>query len=298
MDRLSVAASVAGLISLSIQVTKSLVNFYSACKSQESDTLYNKLTNRTFRADEQDMLKTAEGSIQVYEDCINELQSETAYTLQKLDENINETVSHLSLALLVLHQKSVGRVQYDIEHTKALLNLVRADQLNGFAGCGKSVLCSTAIQFAFRHRRSNPRIGIGFFFFTFNNASKQDTSAMLYTLVLQLSCQLNDNHKLLSRLHDSYRNATPLKPARMDSFNDVYIILDTLNESARDKHRAGALQALPSLHLLITSRDEPNIRDELDVSQDLTISMKNTSVDSDITAFISGHLKKNRRLRK
>lgn len=51
--------------------------------------------------------------------------------------------------------------------------------VNGFAGSGKSVLSSTAIQFAFRHRGSNPQIGIAFFYFTFNDNSKQDESAML-----------------------------------------------------------------------------------------------------------------------
>jgi hypothetical protein len=404
---MEVAASIAGLVSLGLQVTQSLVDVYSACKGQDSDvaytakklerllsmleTLKDELTSRTFRPAEQEVLKTVEGSIQDCEDCINELQSEsfkfqnksaggiraaartTAYrvaypfrqsTLQKLDENIDETMSHLSLAVQMLHQKDVGRVQDDVEYTKDLLDLVRADQvssairawlkapdaainyneackkrhpdtglwlvkgssfsawltqpnsflwLNGFAGCGKSVLCSTAIQFAFRHRRSNSRIGIAFFFFTFNDASKQDTSAMLRTLVVQLSCQLNDNHGLLSRLHDSYRNVMPPDQVLMDclrqlvrAFDDVYLIVDALDESPRDKHRADVLQALadlrewsePGLHLLVTSRDEPDIREDLDASPAETLPMKNASVDGDIAAFVSGHLRKNRRLRK
>lgn len=56
--------------------------------------------------------------------------------------------------------------------------------LNGFAGSGKSVLCSTAIQFALRHRRSDPNVGIAFFYFTFNDESKQDVSAMLRALLV------------------------------------------------------------------------------------------------------------------
>jgi len=274
----------------------------------------------------------------------------------------------LSLALQVLQQKDIGNVQNDIEDNRALLNLVRADQISrtirdwlkapdasveynkafkkkhhdtglwfvkgpsfswwlknpnsfrwlyGFAGCGKSVLCSTAIQYTFRHRRSNPHIGIAFFYFVFDDDSKQDTSAMLRALVLQLSSQLNDNHGLLSRLHDSYDNAMPPDQALMDclrqlvrAFDDVYIILDALDESPRDKHRRDMLQALadmrawsaPGLHLLVTSRDEPDIRDvlcdELCTSLDDMISMKNDSVDNDISSFISGSLRSDRRLRK
>ncbi len=140
---------------------------------------------------------------------------------------------------------------------------------------------------------------------------------MLRALVLQLSGQLDDNHGILSRLHDSYRNATPPDQALMgtlrqliQSFDDIYIILDALDESPREKHQGDLLQALvdlrtwskPGLHLLVTSRDEPDIRDvlvdELGALQDEVISLKNDSVDSDIVSFISGSLKNDRRLRK
>ena len=293
-------------------------------------------------------------------------------TLRKLDADIDEIVSNLSLALAVLQQRNIGNVQDDIEDAKAVLDLVRATQisstirdwlkapdatinyndacklkhprtglwfvdgsyfstwlvkaksflwLNGFAGCGKSVLCSTAIQYTLRHRRSDPRIGIAFFFFTFSDDSKQDASAMLRALVLQLSSQLNDNHALLSRLYDRYRNATPPNQDLEDcmhqlvqGFKHVYIILDALDESPRNKHgknlRRGVLETLviirkwsePGLHLLVTSRDETDIRDvlrdDLHTLPDEIVSMKNTSVDSDIASFVSDYLKDSRELRK
>jgi len=411
MDGLSVAASVAGIISLGIQVTQSLIDFYEAYKGQKSDiantaeklkilltvleSLCRQLTNRKFRADEQALLQSIEGSIEDCEENVNELQAkiekfrhdsgnsiqaafrnttrQLAYpfkqsTLRKLDADIDEIVSNLKFALAVLQQKDIGNVQDDIDDAKAVLDLVRATQvsstisdwlkapdasvefneacktkhpgtglwfvkgfqfsawlvepksflwLTGFAGCGKSVLCSTAIQYTLRYRRSNPRVGIAFFFFTFNNDSKQDASAMLRALVLQLSSQLNNTHALLSRLHERYRNATP--PSRdlgdclrqlVQAFDHVYIIMDALDESPRDKHRRGVLEALegirewaePGLHLLVTSRDETDIRDvicnELHASPNEIVSMKNASIDKDIASFISGSLKDRRDLRK
>ncbi len=293
------------------------------------ESLRRQLANRKFRADEQDLLETIEGSIEVCEENIHELQTKVdkykdssgdgiraaartatrqlAYpfrqsTLLKLDVDIDEIVSHMSLALQVLQQKDISNVQDDIMDANAVLDLVRADQisstirdwlkapnatdnyneankkkhpgtgiwfvkgssfsawlakpksflwLKGFAGCGKSVLCSTAIQYALRHRRSNPRIGIAFFFFTFNDESKQDASAILRALVLQLSSQLNDNYRILSQLHDSYRIATPPDYTLVDclhqlvrAFEHVYIILDALDESPQNKHRRDMLQAL------------------------------------------------------
>ncbi|KAF4968276.1 hypothetical protein FZEAL_10414 [Fusarium zealandicum] len=185
--------------------------------------------------------------------------------------------------------------------------------LVGFAGCGKSVLCSTAIQAAHRHRRGNPQIGIAFFYFTFNDEGKQDSSAMLRALVLQLSSQKDNEHSILSRLHDKYRNATPSDQALIDclrqlvrSFTDVHICVDALDESPRDAHREGVLQVIadlrawsePGLHLLVSSRDEIDIREDLDASPEEAVQMRNESVDEDIASFVSQNLRENRRLRK
>ena len=140
---------------------------------------------------------------------------------------------------------------------------------------------------------------------------------MLRALVLQLSSQLNDNHALLSGLHDRYRNATPHDQDLKDcihqlvqAFEQIYIILDALDESPRNEYRRDVLNAIaimrqwsePSLHLLVTSRDETDIRDalrdDLDVLPKEIVSMKNDSVDSDIASFVSSYLKNSRRLRR
>ncbi len=185
--------------------------------------------------------------------------------------------------------------------------------LSGFAGSGKSVLSSTAIQFAFRHRRSSPQIGIAFFYFAFDDKSKQDESAMLRALLMQLSGQLQDGHLDLTRLHDSYKTGIPPPPVLTDylrrliqRFHHVYIVLDALDESPRLGARGHVLDtikvmqnwSLPGLHLLVTSRDEPDIRYSLDLSLQQEVKMRNAGIDNDITDFISAQLHENRRLRK
>ncbi|EAQ90491.1 hypothetical protein CHGG_02426 [Chaetomium globosum CBS 148.51] len=364
------------------------------------EVLRKNLVDRSFQPDETSLLETIKSSVGDCEDLIKELEKETekftqsasgsvtaavrvtgrrlAYpfrqsTLQKLDEDIAEICANLTLALQVLQQQDIGSVQDEIQDTKALLELVRADQisteiknwlnapdasinyndackkkypgtglwfikspqfstwlqtansflwLKGFAGCGKSVLSSTIIQHTLRHRRSNPAIGIAFFYFTFNDDAKQDTSAMLRALILQLAPQLqlhttttttNNKDALLPRLHQNYRGGTPPDPALLDTlhqlitrFDDVYIILDALDESPRHKHREDLLQALaemrswpgPELHLLVTSRDEQDIREELVLEEEEVVVLKGGKVDADIAAFVAGHLKDNRRLRK
>ncbi|KAI1868470.1 uncharacterized protein JN550_006386 [Neoarthrinium moseri] len=184
--------------------------------------------------------------------------------------------------------------------------------LQGFAGCGKSVLCSTAIQHTLRHRRSSPRIGVAFFFFTFNDESKQDASAMLRALILQLAGQLRDNPAALLQLYQNYRNATPPSQAFLDclrrltqTFREVHIIVDALDESPRGKHREAVLEVIrdirawsePRLHLLITSRNEVDIRKEPEVTPAESIALRNDDVDNDIAVFISHHLRNSRHLK-
>ncbi|KAL9124786.1 MAG: hypothetical protein Q9175_008178, partial [Cornicularia normoerica] len=185
--------------------------------------------------------------------------------------------------------------------------------LNGFAGSGKSVLCSTAIQSALRHRRSDPDVGVAFFYFTFNDKSKQDDSAMLRALLLQLSSQLRDSHADLTQLHDSYKAGVPPSPILIDylqrliqRFRHVYIILDALDESPLNGPRVRVLDALDAirnwgvqcLHLFFTSRDELDIRETLGLSPAHQIKMQNSGIDRDISEYISGRLDTDQRLRR
>ncbi|KAK0514475.1 hypothetical protein JMJ35_003092 [Cladonia borealis] len=185
--------------------------------------------------------------------------------------------------------------------------------LNGFAGSGKSVLCSTAIQSVLRHRRSDPRVGIAFFYFTFNDESKRGESGMLLALLLQLSTQLRDGHSDLVRLYNSYKTGTPSPRVLIEylrvlieRFQHVYIMLDALDESPRDGPRGHVLDALETmrewalqgLHLFVTSRDERDIHEFFDLTTSQKVTMHNPGIDQDIANFISGRLNTDRSLQK
>ncbi|RJE23332.1 Ankyrin repeat protein [Aspergillus sclerotialis] len=180
--------------------------------------------------------------------------------------------------------------------------------LNGFAGCGKSFLCSTAIQHALRQRQHKLTIGIAFFYFIFNDETKQDDSAMIRALLLQLAGQLQDCQKDLARLHNLYQPGTPPVEVLIEylrymirRFQHVYILLDALDESPRYSKREGVLAilerirkwCLPGLHLLVTSRDEPDIRESLSPAFDEDVTLRNDEVNKDISNFVSFQLKTN-----
>src|SRR2546423_3362835 len=91
-DPLSVAAGIAGLISLGIQVTESLVKFYTSYNGQDTDVarttgrlesllstfrfLHAALQSRIFRPDEQGLIKNIESSIYKCDELIQELKEE------------------------------------------------------------------------------------------------------------------------------------------------------------------------------------------------------------------------------
>ena len=91
-EPLSVAASVAGLISLGIQATQSLVDFYNLYKCRDSDLVHiterldglldifqcltEALSDRDFQADERGLVESIETSIKNCNELIQELQDE------------------------------------------------------------------------------------------------------------------------------------------------------------------------------------------------------------------------------
>jgi ankyrin repeat domain-containing protein 50 len=185
--------------------------------------------------------------------------------------------------------------------------------VNGRPGCGKTVLSSTAIQYALRHRRSNPRIGIAFHYFSFSDDFKQDVSGLLRTLLLQLSNQAEDGNADISSLHDTHKDAQPPVPALeialkqvVTKFQDVYIIVDALDESPRGEKRAAVLESLfemrgwsvRGLHILVTSRDELDIRESLKLQIQEEVRMDNSAVNQDIKDYIVQRLQRDSSLKK
>ncbi|KAL4963354.1 uncharacterized protein BDV14DRAFT_210017 [Aspergillus stella-maris] len=406
-DPLSIASGVAGLLSLGIQVTQSLVNFYSAYKHQASeldqilhnlgnllvifDNLDNALKARQPQIIEEESLKSINNAILNCNEVIEELQAEchkfqeksttgfkgriqvakrqAAYpfrksTLQKLEEDISEIRNNLSLALDVLQVNSHNILHEEVGEIKSLLNRINAIHVSskirdwlaapdatsnhnsarekhhtdtglwfvngsffknwlvkrnsffwvhGFAGCGKSVLCSTAIQSTVNATRHHHRVGVGFFYFSFNDESKIGSSGMLRALLLQLSTQLEDDEKDLQQLYEVYKSGTPPVEALLRSLKNVicrfqnsYILLDALDECPRDGERERVLETiktmrdwnLPGFHLLVTSRNELDIRQSLQTPPTEEVKMQNPETDKDITNFVYYQLSHDPRLQK
>ena len=131
--------------------------------------------------------------------------------------------------------------------------------------------------------------------------------------MFQLSSQCRDGDSDLRQLHDRYQYSMPPTPVLIEyfrrlisRFRHVYIFLDALDECPRDTSREHVLYTvetvrswnLQSLHLLITSRDESDICEFLNLPDIMQVKMKNNGIEKDIATYIAGQFNEDRRLKK
>lgn len=212
-------------------------------------------------------------------------------------------------------KRHVGTGQWFVQ-SPAFTTWLRQDNsflwLYGFAGCGKSVLCSTAIQHAFHHARSQAESAVAFFFFTFNDESKQDASALLRVLLFQLSGQVTGLNADLTRLKEMYNHSTPPIPILTEYLRQaanrcrhIYLLLDALDESPTDTARADVLSIintirgwhLPGLHLLVTSRDMLDIKEGLNAEDHDMVALQN-DINQDILRYVAYQIEHDRQLKR
>ncbi|KAJ5209836.1 hypothetical protein N7449_004215 [Penicillium cf. viridicatum] len=185
--------------------------------------------------------------------------------------------------------------------------------INGFPGCGKSVLMSTTIQHTICAKQHQYGVGVAFFYFCFADASKRDSYGMLSALLLQLSTQGEGGEKDLEQLYESYKTKTPPLNALLESlrltlsrFSESYLFIDALDESLEGPGRDTVLSMIrrirqwdvPSFHLLVSSRDEFDIRQSLETSEDQDISIRNEDTQCDILNFVAYELESDPKLRR
>lgn len=206
-------------------------------------------------------------------------------------------------------QPGTGSWFVESEQYKQWLDMPKkALWLRGFAGCGKSVLSSTIIQNTILSRGSEPDVGIAFFYFTFTDQGKQDAGSMLKSLILQLASQARTDCGVLQAFYEQHKGSSPsddlLRQCLSDltaEFKHVYIMLDALDESPLEPHRPDPLDMIIDLandetapiHLLMTSRPDPDITQAVAAFKHEEIVLKNASIDADIALFVSEQLQSN-----
>ena len=183
--------------------------------------------------------------------------------------------------------------------------------INGKLGCGKTVLCSTIIE-----SLKGPKWGqqlVLFYFFTCRDDKKRHKSGLLRALLWQLAQNKKtpNGKEALSQLYGE--KSFEGQPSNNDLLQTlqvvlgkveehVYIIIDALDESLDEDHPSNKeildlVRDIPTwnlgkIHLLVTGRDDPHIRNYLSLQSREILYLESTSINSDIELFVNSRLQR------
>ncbi|KAH9015864.1 hypothetical protein EDB85DRAFT_2280173, partial [Lactarius pseudohatsudake] len=171
--------------------------------------------------------------------------------------------------------------------------------IHGKPGSGKSILSSVIV----RDIKSMSSVGsavLAYFYFDFKDTAKQDSRALLSSLLVQLSDQSDTSCDALSSLYSAHKRGSeqPTVDSLVQCLKDmltmmgqvpIYLIVDALDESPNDSgipsSREKVLELVkelvdlhhPNLRLCITSRPEYDIRTTLEPLATQEVSLHNES---------------------
>ncbi|UQC84865.1 uncharacterized protein CLUP02_10361 [Colletotrichum lupini] len=275
-DPLSTAGSVVGIISLGIQVVQSIYKYYSAAKDQHSDIgrtlrkledlqslferLNTHLSDRKFRSSEAALLQNIECTIQHCEESIDELEQEARKFEKKPTDGARTAI-----------KGAVRRLAYPFRESTLLKLHEDIDYLISQLSLALSLLQQQTIDLV--------------------QDEIENTNAILNLI---RTSQVSSEIRTWLNAPDATFNFTEV----LELFQNVYVVLDALDESPRETSRFGLLETLKEIrdwselgvNLLVTSRDEVDIREGIDIEDQATILMKHQGIDDDIASYVSQFL--------
>ncbi|KAF7968340.1 hypothetical protein HWV62_30929 [Athelia sp. TMB] len=179
--------------------------------------------------------------------------------------------------------------------------------LHGRPGCGKTILCSSAIENVKLSCKNKGSVGYAYYFFDGTSAQSKLAAyeSLIRSLIMQFSDRLDGIHPALAGLYDAedkgrhqplIGSLEGILPELIKSFPASYIIIDALDECAEQRRllkwiQTIILQTSGVLHLLVTSRPEPDIQNSLrSLPKAQEIDVANWEVSDDIRDYINVRL--------
>ncbi|KAF7965800.1 hypothetical protein HWV62_41763 [Athelia sp. TMB] len=151
--------------------------------------------------------------------------------------------------------------------------------LHGGPGCGKTILCSSAIEDVKKSSKGKSSVGYAYFFFdgTSGQSKLAAHESLVRSIIMQFSDQFDGIPPALVNLFEDECNgrSQPLIGALENTllqilqfFHTAYIIVDALDECSEGSKVLKWIHTIVSqtsdrLHLMVTSRPEPEIKDRL-----------------------------------
>ena len=203
------------------------------------------------------------------------------------------------------HESMTGRWLLD-SNTFSEWNIVGKSSMwiYGIPGAGKTILCSTIIDFLVQHRQAGD--AVAFFYFDYNDYQKQTLEAAIRSLTSQLWSLHNQIPATIRDLRKNspgpYRKGMLSNRELIDnfiesckSFGKVQLVLDALDESWEKAPLLAFLEEIVkhsegNIQLIATSRQDQNIEETMMVLFLHQVSLNNEFVTADIRRHVHSSL--------
>ncbi|PQE33508.1 hypothetical protein CJF32_00003381 [Rutstroemia sp. NJR-2017a WRK4] len=189
--------------------------------------------------------------------------------------------------------------------------------LQGLPGAGKTVLCSTVVEDVQDFCSSDSGHLVAFYYFSFSDSQKQNTTNFLRSILAQMIKQSNKAFHTAAPLYndtdDPELQLHALKAmlrAIIAAHGYVFIVADALDECPRATATQDERQLvsetleeiiswkLDSLHLMITSRKIADLESMIHgIPGVVTVFIQNDHVDADTRLYVASELQKDKKLR-
>lgn len=186
--------------------------------------------------------------------------------------------------------------------------------LYGIPGCGKTMLSATVIDNVLSREPFNPSSAVLYFYFDFNDSSKQNHENMVRSLLAQALRYCVDVPRELESLYSSCMDGgwQPTFEALLESlhqtlasFEETFIILDALDECTDRSELLADIDNLVGwenidLHLLVTSRREQDIEESLAslIGDQASVCIDSAVISADIRVYVQFRLRTDRALKR
>jgi hypothetical protein len=251
-----------------------------------------------------ELQQRAEADADDYQKIVKWLAAPDPWTEHDIARKLHER--HTGNWLLQSRQYQAWKLGQDQQH--------RYLWLYGGVGCGKTILCSVAIEDMRTHYGRQDHIGHAVFYFSFSEKRKQTYESLILSLVSQLGGK-EPSFSLLKQASQSIHKRRPgrdelekILHVVLKSYDTVFCHLDALDEcpqsnQARQHVLSGLRELLhqaPNVRLLLTSQDVPDIRqliEHLDTAS-ASVFISSALIDTDIVRYINSQMDQDSKLRR
>nr|POE51822.1 ankyrin repeat and sam domain-containing protein 6 [Quercus suber] len=235
-------------------------------------------------------------------------------TLKKLRQTVHEDLSHTPIG--VSSEVCEARTGAWLFRSSAYANwksgLTKHLWLVGKAGCGKTVLFSTAVEDMNTYCVERQQTAVAYFYFKASKSGNQNANDLFRSIlaqlgrkepglsILQQACDKSDHNSL------DINGLERLLNACVNAYDIVFVMLDALDESSEEcDARFSLLDCLgrlahdaPKVKIFATSREVCDVSDAMEDLEAHKLSMVSSEVNADIQTYVSAQLQQHRRFQR